>query len=65
MQLLACSIAILAVTVIYLFWRSHAESLARRRRVLRDRVASLLWAVADVEEEDETVPAFDSSADVF
>jgi len=53
MPLLVCSIAILAVTVIYLFWRSYLQACERRQRVLRERVTFLLWVVADAEEEAE------------
>ena len=52
MQQLACSIAILAVTVVYCFWRSYLEAARRRQQLLRERVAYLLWVLADVDEND-------------
>lgn len=51
MQQLACSIAILAVTVVYCFWRSYLEVARRRQQLLRERVAYLLWVAADVDED--------------
>ncbi len=50
MQLFFCVTALAAVTVIYLLWRSHQMSLAQRQRVLHERVAHLLWVMADVDE---------------
>ena len=52
MQQLACSIAILMVTVIYLFWRAYLQAALRRRQVLRERLAYLLWVLADMDETD-------------
>ena len=50
MQQLVCSIAILAVTVLYCFWRSYLEAGRRRHELLRERVAYLLWVAADPDE---------------
>ena len=50
MQQLACSIAILAVTVLYLFWRAWLQATHRRTRLRRERVAYMLWVLADVDE---------------
>lgn len=52
MQQLACSIAILAVSVVYCFWRSYLEAARHRQQLLRERVAYLLWTAADVDEAD-------------
>ena len=68
MPLLVCSIALLAVTVIYLFWRSYLQSLYRRQRALRERVAYLLWIAAGAEEDADlafSAAAIDNHADVF
>ena len=50
MQQFVCSIAILAVTIIYLFWRVYLQATHRRERLLRERIAYLLWVAADVDE---------------
>ena len=68
MSLLVCSIALLAVTVIYLFWRSYLQSLERRQSALRERVTYLLWIVAGAEEDLDfafSAAAMDNPADVF
>src|SRR5205085_7891603 len=68
MPLLVCSIALLAVTVIYLFWRSYLQWLVRRQRALRERVAFLLWISAGTDEDAGlafTTAAIDNHPDVF
>jgi len=68
MPLLVCSIAILAVTVIYLFWRSYLQSLERRQRHLRERVAYLLWVLAGADEDGLVASGaypFDNRADLI
>jgi len=67
MPLLVCSIALLAVTVIYLFWRSYLLAFERRQDVLRERVALLLWTAADAEQDSDDVrnAALDNSAKKF
>jgi hypothetical protein len=67
MPLFYCAAALTAVTVIYLFWRSYRTTLSTRRQVLRDRVAHLLWVMADVEENPRSrkvVETVDSPLDV-
>jgi hypothetical protein len=67
MPLFFCAAAIAAVSVIYLFWRSYQTSLFVRRRVIRERVAHLLWIMADVDEKPSSrklVPEVDSPLDV-
>jgi hypothetical protein len=44
MLLLMPNLAALAVAILYYLWRTQYQ---RRRRILRQRVASLLFAVAD------------------
>jgi hypothetical protein len=66
MQHLACIMAILAVAVLYWSWRSYLEAVRRRRKLLGQRVAYLLWVLAEVD-EGELVPAgdvFDSHLDL-
>ena len=68
MPLLVCSIALLAVTVIYLFWRSYLQAQQRRQHVLRERVAYLLWTMASADEDVDLAfsgAAFDNPADAF
>lgn len=50
MPLFFCAVAVSAVTVIYLFWLSYRTALVQRRRLLRERVAHLLWVLADADE---------------
>ncbi len=47
MHWLLGSVATLAVAIIYCFWRTEYELRLRRARTLRQRVAYLLWVVAD------------------
>jgi hypothetical protein len=60
MQQLACCIAILAVMAVYWSWRSYLKAVHRRRQLLGERVAYLLWVAADVDE-----PALVPAGDVF
>ena len=66
MPLVYCTIALFAVTVIYLFWRSYLSVLLQRRRVLRDRVAHMLWVMAETDEAESGDPrqSVDSPVDV-
>ena len=41
-----CLAAAFAVSLLYCLWRTHRHILARRHRLLRERVADLLWTVA-------------------
>jgi hypothetical protein len=67
MPLFYCAIALAAVTVIYLFWRSYLAVLLQRRRVLRERVTHMLWVMADPEDSPQPrnpKREFDSSPDM-
>lgn len=66
MPMFNCAIALAAVTVIYLFWRSYLAAFLQRRRVLRERVAYMLWVMADEADGPPRKRALqvDSSADV-
>ena len=46
MQALLCSVPTLAVSAIYCLWHVHGEQLRRRQRILRERVAYMLWIMA-------------------
>lgn len=46
MQSLYCSLCALAVAVIYYSWRELQSRHDRRERVLRERVAYMLWVMA-------------------
>ncbi len=47
MELLCCNAAALAVALVYYTWRAYDQARAARERVLHERVAHLLWVVAD------------------
>ena len=47
MPTLYCSVAALTVAGIYYWWRGYAGDLLRRQQTLRERVAYLLWVVAN------------------
>jgi hypothetical protein len=46
MPLLATQVTTLAVTGLYLFWRTYTEARRRYEHRLHERVAYLLWVVA-------------------
>ena len=46
MNFLAVNIAALTVVCIYYMWRVYRFTLQQRERVLRERVAYLLWTMA-------------------
>lgn len=47
MDLLVLALATLVITLIYLGWRFYRENQERRQRLIRERVAYLLWVLAD------------------
>lgn len=47
MQPLWGNVAALAIVFIFYTWRTYLNVLSRRERVLRERVAYLLWVLAD------------------
>ncbi|HWG42302.1 MAG TPA: hypothetical protein VN688_05900 [Gemmataceae bacterium] len=49
MQALVYSVPTLAVSTIYCLWHLQGERLRRRDRVLRQRVAYMLWVMANEE----------------
>ena len=46
MELLCCNAAALAVALLYYLWRSYHQARMARARVLRERVAYMLWVMA-------------------
>jgi hypothetical protein len=47
MELLCCNAAALAVAFVYYVWRAYDQARAARQRLLHERVAHLLWVIAD------------------
>ena len=47
MQMLCCNTAALAVALLYYTWRTYHQANLARRRVLRERVAYMLWVMAE------------------
>jgi hypothetical protein len=47
MELLCCNVAALAVALVYYTWRAYDQARAARQRLLHERVAYMLWVVAD------------------
>ena len=46
------NVAALAVAVIFYAWRAWNQVQVRRKQVLRDRVAYMLWVMANEEEKE-------------
>jgi hypothetical protein len=46
MQILVTNMSALAVATLYYLWRAHHQIQLQRHRILCQRVAFLLWAVA-------------------
>jgi hypothetical protein len=44
----------LAVAVIFYIYRGYTHFMSRRRKMLRERVAYMLWAAADQAERNKT-----------
>jgi hypothetical protein len=47
MQLFAFTYPTLAISAIYCIWQAYRRALALRERVLRQRVAYMLWVLAE------------------
>jgi hypothetical protein len=47
MQLIVTNIAALTVAILFYLWRAHHQTQQRRQRVLRERVAYMLWVMAE------------------
>ncbi len=46
-ELITCNVAVLAIAALYYAWKDRVVKAAQRNRALRQRVAYLLWAVAE------------------
>ena len=46
-ELLTCNAAVLAIAALYYAWKDRVVKAAAKRKVLRQRVAYLLWAAAE------------------
>ena len=55
MVTISLNVAALAVAVIFYTWRTYATIERKRRRRLRQRVAFMLWAMAEQVEYDDTI----------
>jgi hypothetical protein len=51
------TVATFAVSAIFLVWQNYRQALDRRRRVLRSRVAYMLWVMANREDGPAPAPA--------
>lgn len=49
MTTVICGLASLMVASLYYFWRAYHEALLHRERILRQRVAYMLWTAANTE----------------
>jgi hypothetical protein len=47
MPVLCCNLAALSIAVLYYAWRDGYLKYLRRERVLRERVAYMLWLAAE------------------
>jgi len=47
MQALFCTAPTLTISVIYCLWQHHAQRERRRDSILRQRVAYMLWVMAN------------------
>jgi hypothetical protein len=58
MNPMVCQFAAVTVAVLYCSWRRHHDLLIRKQRVIRERVALMLWAIAQGPDEiDSFLPA--------
>ena len=57
MNPLMSTVATFAVSAIFLVWQNYRQALDRRQRVLRSRVAYMLWVIANREAEPAAAPA--------
>jgi hypothetical protein len=56
MYAIVSNVAALAVAALFYLWRSHYEARRQRLRLRRQRVAYLLWVIAErVEEPDPSL----------
>jgi hypothetical protein len=48
-----CNLAAVAVGLLYCFWRTHRRQLGRKHQQIRERVAYMLWVMADHSDESK------------
>jgi hypothetical protein len=46
MPTIVCSVATLAVAAIFYTWRAYHDTVSRKHKTLRERVAYMLWMAA-------------------
>jgi hypothetical protein len=57
MEMLCCNVAALVVALLYYIWRSYHHARLARQRVLRERVAYLLWVIAErIDSPSRSIP---------
>ncbi len=54
MQPIWCNVAVLAVALLFYIWRTHIQMTQRRTAALRERVAYMLWVMAERAESPAT-----------
>lgn len=47
MSVVVCAASALSVAVLFYSWRFHHDKILQRHRVLRERVAYMLWVMAN------------------
>ncbi len=62
MEMLCCNMAALSVALLYYTWRAYHQARLVRDRVLRERVAYMLWVVAERMESRRTPVAVNGRA---
>jgi hypothetical protein len=55
MNPVVCHFAAVAVAMLYCSWRRHHELLVQKQRVLRERVALMLWSIAQDSQEPDAL----------
>ncbi len=57
MNPMVCHFAALSVAMLYCMWRRHHEVIMRKQRLMRERVALMLWVIAQDPEESDALLA--------
>jgi hypothetical protein len=47
MSVIVCAFAVMSVAIVYSNWRSHHQATENQQKQLRNRVAYLLWVMAN------------------
>jgi hypothetical protein len=56
MNPLLCNLAAIVVALLYCFWRTHQQLIQRKHVQMRERVAFMLWVMAERVEERNSFP---------